>query len=233
MPLAPSLDTVGWFARNIDIYEKVGAVLLREDADGPPLKRMVIADDAYAMLLGEAEDVAVRPAMARIAEHLTPAGATVIAAEGLSAWQQTFRNTQGFEAWKAHGPWITAERPDLSPPVRARFEVGSRVTEAQYREAAAKRGEIRARLSGIVRDDTVLVLPTMPTIAPRMDASETVMEDFRARALSMLCGAGLAGFPQMSLPLAEVWGCPLGVSLVGPPNRDRALIGLARAILEG
>jgi amidase len=233
MPLASSLDTAGWFARTLDAYERVGAILLREDADGPPLKRMIISDDAYALLLGEAEDAAVRPAIARIAEHLKPTGATVIAAEGLSAWQQTFRVTQGFEAWKAHGPWITSRKPDLSPPVRSRFEVASRVTDAQYREAAAKRSEIRARLSGIVGDDTVIVLPTMPTIAPRMDASETVMEDFRARALSMLCGAGLAGFPQISLPLAEVSGCPLGVSLVGPPNRDRALIGLARAIMEG
>ncbi len=28
MPLAPSLDTIGWFARDIALYEKVGAVLL-------------------------------------------------------------------------------------------------------------------------------------------------------------------------------------------------------------
>jgi amidase len=28
MPLAPSLDTFGWFARDIDVYEKVGKVLL-------------------------------------------------------------------------------------------------------------------------------------------------------------------------------------------------------------
>jgi amidase len=233
MPLAPSLDTVGWFARNADIYDRVGAVLLRDDNEGPQLERMVVADDAYAMLLGEAEDAAVRPAMARIADHLRPAGATVIAAEGLSAWQQTFRTIQGYEAWKAHGPWITSRRPDLSPPIRARFEAASRVTDGQYREATAKRGEIRARLSGIVRGDTAIVLPTMPTIAPRVDASETVMEDFRARALSMLCSAGLAGFPQISLPLAEVWGCPLGVSLIGPPGRDRALIALAKAILAG
>ena len=40
MPLAPSLDTVGWFTRDIDLYERVGAVLLGEDAAGAALQRM-------------------------------------------------------------------------------------------------------------------------------------------------------------------------------------------------
>ncbi len=34
MPLAPSLDTFGWFARDIDTYEKVAGVLLGEDGSG-------------------------------------------------------------------------------------------------------------------------------------------------------------------------------------------------------
>ncbi|KAB2872888.1 MAG: amidase, partial [Bauldia sp.] len=59
------------------------------------------------------------------------------------------------------------------------------------------------------------------------------LESFRARALSMLCSAGLAGLPQISLPMATVSGCPLGLSLIGPPGRDRALIGLAKAVLSG
>src|SRR5690606_32786635 len=32
MPLAPSLDTFGWFARDIDVYEKVAEVMLGGDA---------------------------------------------------------------------------------------------------------------------------------------------------------------------------------------------------------
>ncbi len=48
----------------------------------------------------------------------------------------------------------------------------------------------------------------------------------------MLCIAGLAGLPQISLPLMTVDGCPVGLSLIGPPGRDRALIALAGAILS-
>ena len=47
-----SFDTVGWFSRDMDIFASVGAVLLGEDIEGPPLTRMVIADDAFALLDG-------------------------------------------------------------------------------------------------------------------------------------------------------------------------------------
>ena len=43
----------------------------------------------------------------------------------------------------------------------------------------------------------------------------------------MLCVAGLAGLPQLSLPSATRLGAPLGLSLVGPPGSDRSLVRLA------
>ena len=35
MPLSPGFDTVGWFARSAEVYERVGAVLLDEDKITP------------------------------------------------------------------------------------------------------------------------------------------------------------------------------------------------------
>lgn len=46
----------------------------------------------------------------------------------------------------------------------------------------------------------------------------------------MLCVAGLAGFPQLSMPLAQRDGAPLGISLLGPAGSDRALVALAERI---
>ncbi len=107
----------------------------------------------------------------------------MIAADGLSAWAQVFRTIQGFEAWQAHGAWIEPRSPKLSAAIAGRFEAASRISGKQYRAAEAKRGEIREQLGGHLGDDTVIVLPTLPTIAPRIDAGEAVFEDFRARAL--------------------------------------------------
>lgn len=232
MPLAPSLDTIGWFARSPEVYQRVGAVLLGDDAEGPALSRMTVAEDAYALLSGAAEDAALRPAIAEVAEHVEPAGAQMVAAEGLSAWAQVFRTVQGFEAWQAHGAWIESRAPNLMPAVRGRFEAASHVTADAYKDASAKRLRIREQVAAIVGDDGVIALPSLPTIALRVDADEADFEAFRGQALQMLCISGLSGFPQISLPLGRVDGCPIGLSLIAPPGRDRALIALARAILE-
>jgi len=231
MPLAHSLDVVGWFARTPEIYERVGAVLLGADDGGTPLTRMLVAEDAFGELMGKAEDNALRPTVDRVARQLQLAGTVTLAPEGLAARREVFRTVQSFEAWKEHGPWITSRNPDLSAPIRARFEAASRVTKDDYRAAEAKRSEVRERLDEMLADDAVIVLPTAPTIAPMVTATDAEMEEFRARALAMLCSAGLAGLPQISLPLAQIHGCPLGLSLIGPRGRDRALIALARKIV--
>ena len=232
MPLAPIFDTVGWFARAIDIYERVGAVLLGEDVDGPPLTRMVLADDSFALLEGEAERAALAPAVARVARHLASDGGTNVWPQGLDALQKIYRTMQGREAWREHGPWIEKRKPGLNPAVKVRFAAASRVTAAEFEEAKAARIEVMRRVHSLVGKDRIIVLPTMPGIAPRLDSSEEEFERFRSRAIPMLAIAGLAGCPQISLPLATIHGCPLGLSLVGPPGRDRALIAVAHSVLS-
>jgi amidase len=232
-PLAESFDTVGWFARDIDTFGRVAPLLLGEDRDAPALTRFIVGDDIHALLLGDLEEAAVRSASPRIAAHLEPAGAIIVAPEGLASWRMVFRTMQAYEAWQAHGAWITANHPSFGPGVRERFEWASHVTADEYQNAAGRRALIRERLLGLLGDDTVLAIPTTPGIAPIRDLGAEELDSYRNRALSMLCSAGLAGLPQISLPLAEHQGCPLGVSLVAPPGRDRALIDLARRIMVG
>ena len=44
--------------------------------------------------------------------------------------------------------------------------------------------------------------------------------------------SGLTGFPQISLPLMTVDGAPMGLSLMGPPGSDRALIALSASLFD-
>ena len=232
MPLADIFDTVGWFTRDIETYSRVGAVLLGEDVAGPPLARMVVAEDACAQFGEDNDRTVLDAAIARVARHLaSDGGVTVADGEGLPRWYDTYRTMQGWHAWRAHGPWIESRKPALNPAVATRFAASRAVTREAYDAAAAFRATAAQRVRALVGDDRVIVLPTMPGIAPLLDADEASFERFRERAVGALCIAGLAGFPQISLPMMTVDGCPVGLSLIGPPGRDRALIALAARIL--
>lgn len=230
MPLAPSFDVAGYFADAAPLFAKVAAVFLGEDERPFGLTRLVRAEDAFALLLTEREAAALRPAEAKAASRFGPAAAATVAAEGLERWYRIFRTIQSFEAWKAHGAWIEDRDPEMTPGVRERFEFGRGVSAAAKEEADLARAEIGGRLDRLLGDDGVLMLPSVPSIAPRRDAGAAELQSFRERALAMLCIAGLGRLPQVSMPLATLDGCPLGLSLIGPRGSDRALVEAAVGI---
>ena len=115
--------------------------------------------------------------------------------------------------------------------MRERFAFSRGVSDAQVAEAEAFRARFRAHFDALVGTDGVLVMPTMPDVAPLASAEEGALDDYRNRAIRMLCISGLAACPQLSLPLGSRLGAPLGISLVGPVGSDRSLVALAERIV--
>lgn len=234
MPLAPSFDTFGWFARDIDVYEKVGDVLLPaasslSDLDAARPLRLAALD---GLLLGEAEKAEYRR-MGTIAAAVLGEPATAPAlSDSADDLYWAFRNLQAHEAWAAHGPWLSLEDRGLGPGVKERFEYGATVGGEVVEAATRRRDAFRAELAAILGDDGVLVLPTVPGAAPLKDAAFDDLQAYRELALRLLCLSGLSGFPQITLPIGTVDGAPFGLSLLGPKGADQALIRLGRKILE-
>jgi amidase len=54
--------------------------------------------------------------------------------------------------------------------------------------------------------------------------------EYRNQAMCLLCIAGLAGLPQITLPMAQIDGLPLGLSVVGSRGADVTLLSLARRV---
>jgi amidase len=92
---------------------------------------------------------------------------------------------------------------------------------------------LRERLTRALGAAGVIMLPTMPDVAPRLTEGEATLEGYRNNAINLLCIAGLAGLPQVSLPLASRLGAPLGLSLIGPAGSDLSLVRLAERIAAG
>ena len=228
-PLASSFDTAGWFARDAAMLERVGAVLLAEDPDDTTPARLVVADDAFE-LAGHAATAALQRGLDRVCELLGKADRVEVSPDGLRQWLDVFRVLQGGEIWMQHGAWVEEVKPTLGPGVRQRMQWASTISERDVAQARVKREGIARRMTALLGTDTVLALPTLPDIAPMRNADPHATEDFRARALSLLCIAGLARLPQINLPYGKLNGCPIGLSLVGPRDSDMMLLAIARAL---
>lgn len=86
---------------------------------------------------------------------------------------------------------------------------------------------LSAHVRGLLGDDGVLMLPTAPGPAVLCNLPTAELEDWRTRLISLTCIAGIAGLPQLSMPLAAVDGLPVGLSLIGPAGSDEELLALA------
>ena len=233
LDLAPSFDTCGFLTRDVTTFVRVADVLLGADpAPLPARVRLLRPTDVWNLLAPEVAE-ALSPALARVEAAAGKAKPCEAALDSFDAMYWSFRHLQGREAWAVDGPFIERFAPPLGPGVAERFAWSRQVTDAQVDSAARFREAYRRHLDELLGADGVLVLPTMPDVAPLLAADEGELEAYRNAAIRMLCISGLAGFPQVTLPLASRLGAPLGISLLGPAGTDGSLIALAAGIAAG
>ena len=229
-PLAPSFDTCGWFARDAAVFERVGRLLLRDTAPARKPGRLLVARDAFAYA-EPAAAAALEPALNKLVALLGKAEDVTVGDESLDKWMDYFRFPQGTEAWAAHRDWVNSVKPRFGPAIQGRFDWARAIDPQAAARARARREEIAARMEAMLRDNAVLALPSAPGIALPRNSPLAEQDGLRARALPMLCIAGLARLPQVSLPLATLDGCPLGLSVIAACGNDTLLLELAKKLV--
>jgi amidase len=230
--LSPSFDTCGYFARDGATFIRVGEVLLGKDASPLPQNpRVLIARDALGLLHGPVRE-ALQPAFRQVEAALGPAEEVIAAPDGFTTLYWAMRYIQSREAWNTDGAMIERFHPPLGPGVKDRFEFSKAVTDQQATESLGIRSVFRERFGALFGQDAVLILPTMPDIAPLLSESEESLNDYRNNALNLLCLSVLSGQPQVSIPLASRMGAPLGLSIMGPEGSDMSLVALAARIAD-
>ncbi|SEO76607.1 amidase [Paenibacillus sp. OV219] len=235
IPLAPSFDTVGWFARDAQTLRAVGqALLLREPervsgadiAPSSPFRRLIFAQDAWELVQRETTD-AWAATLARLEAEFGNRTSEIIAPEGLAEWMTNFRVLQGLEIRRAHGAWIEDVQPLFAPDIAGRMEWTRHLRLEEEAPARRQREERRARLAELLGDDAILVVPTAPGAAPRIGEEYEVLERYRYRLLQLTAISGLAGLPQLTIPGANASGLPIGLSFIAPAGFDRELLNWA------
>lgn len=228
VPLAPSFDTVGLFARSIGLLGAGAAALLGDTTPraSPAERRVAVVAEAVADVAPEVAAEITRLAI------LLGAFAEVPLGIDLDAALTAFRTRQMWEAWQAHGDWITATRPTFGPGIAGRFAAAARVTADQLPGADAGRAVVAAAVRDATADGTVLLVPAAAGAAPPPHADGAAHDATRTSTLRLTCIAGLAGAPVVVLPLGRHDGLPLGVAAIGAPGDDLGLLGWAAAALD-
>ena len=235
MKLAESLDTIGWFARSPELLRDVGAVLFDAANPAPAPGRLLIAGDVMNVV-GAPVRAALMEAVDKVAGLLGDPEAIRVAnvegLPGLDAWVTVVRAIWGGESWAEHGAWIQSVKPAFGSGVAARFDARSRVSSDELAVARLQREVIAAHLSELLAGGNVLALPAAPGIAPLRGGSDRDIDPFREMNEPIGCSAGLGRLPQISLPLATVDGCPLGLGLAAAPGNDEMLLEIAVALAD-
>lgn len=226
MAMAPSLDAAGWFSCGPGLFRKLGAVLLTGQSIAAEIRHMIVPDDAIA----ECDPAVVAlmdKALAAMADDLPKPAHEKLAPNGLEAWRECFRVVQGYEVWREYGDFVTRHQPKLGVGVKERMQFASTVTERDLAAANTVREMARNRAAALVKPGTFIVLPTSPSIAPRLDTPESELDNFRARVMRITTFASLTGLPQVTIPVGTIEGCPSGLSFIGWHGGDETLLDLA------
>lgn len=101
--------------------------------------------------------------------------------------------------------------------------MGRAITAPQLLEARELAQAWTRRLSQWWVDHDVLVLPTLPMVAPELGTRDAADD---ADFLAFLAPFNVSGQPAMSLPLGTIDGVPVGVQLVAAHGREDLLVAV-------
>lgn len=136
---------------------------------------------------------------------------------------------------KYHAAW-RQQTHKFGPQTRLVLLTGEYMTQAYggeyYARAQNLRRRLRAAYDEVLGQYDVLLMPTLPIVAPPLPAADAGPREIVARALEMVPNTpafDLTGHPSLSLPCGEVDGLPVGLMLTGRHFEEATLYQLAYA----
>ncbi|SFM32208.1 amidase [Salibacterium qingdaonense] len=223
IPLAESFDTIGWMTSDIETMKRAGEVLLPYASNRPAFNRLLLPKEAWE-LAGESTRDACTAFLRSIKQKVDKWEHQYIAENRLQSWAETFRVMQGIEIWKEHGGWVKRQNPAFGPGIAERFKWASSLDESLHEEMTAKRDDVACHLNALLGSQTVMAVPTSAGPAPYRNLPAEKGEQRRRADMQLTCIAGLGGLPQLTIPLKNKDGLPVGISFIAGRFQDKSLL---------
>jgi aspartyl-tRNA(Asn)/glutamyl-tRNA(Gln) amidotransferase subunit A len=237
-PLSYTLDTVGPLCHSVADAAAADAVLAGQDAMTLELRttRSLRVGVPRGLLFTQAQDE-VLAAFEKALDVLSESGAEIRDEALDDLLGEPFRLQERGTMIAAEAAWIhqatVATQADAYDPiVLSRIRKGQTIDAASYVGMQQARAALLPQLDARLVDLDVLVLPTVPVLAPRIADVETEEAFMKLNGL-LLRNPSVFNFydlPALSLPLQVAGGLPVGLMVVGRRGRDRELLAVGAAI---
>jgi len=220
--LAPSLDSAGLFARDLDV--------LREGLDA-----WGVTSTKRTATVGRAILPHAPPLRADLAEVIDGAlgslrpTAEIVLPDAVEL-MEVFLWVQMSEALRVHRSTWPARRAEYGTDVAARLDLAGQTRPPA--DLVERRGRLREAILSCFADVDVLALP-MTGCGPSTlaDPDQVAGVPLRDLVLPFTTPASLCGLPAMSVPCGtDRDGLPVGLQLVARPNGEGALLSAAERI---
>ncbi|XP_047323752.1 outer envelope protein 64, mitochondrial-like [Impatiens glandulifera] len=246
LPNSQSLDTIGWFARSPSVLHSVGHVLLQLNQLEPRrTRRLIVADDLFQfskiskqkiihVLSKSAEKLSgyQLPTHTNFGQHIASnvpslngfreqANNLQVGNLTLKALSSAMFLLHRYEFNTNHSEWVKSHKPKLGHDVSV---LAASTTTNDIKILYKVRTEMRAALQSLLKDDGILVIPTVADHPLKLNSKKGVVTDFSDRAFPLLSIASMSGCCQVTVPLGKHEGFPISVSLIAQHGADKFLL---------
>jgi amidase len=239
-PLAPSFDTVGVLASDCEVLAKAASVLLSCDMEsGIDVGTLHFLEEPFDICDSEVLAALAKPVDTLKAYFSGKTRETSLRAideqsgeSGLEGWLSAFYHIQWAEIWSCLGTWVKEAKPEFGPRTRMNFQFVENMDRGTIVKAVRQRETYFSLLDEYLGPDDLLCVPTTPALAPikgTLGLDRTV-GDYFPRTLSLTAIAGICRLPQVTLPVADVSGVPVGLSVLARHGRDGFLLAAAQSV---
>ena len=220
-PMAPSFDTLGWFAKDINIFKKIGSVLLNlNEKTKYSFKEFVIAEDILEL---------ANPDIVNLFNNYINNNFPKIKRFRLSEHNKeiiadNFRILQGGEIKENIIPWILENKPKISPEINNRIEMAMKITTDEINKAQKFREKLKVEIDKSLLKGIIALFPTTPFSSPKCGQSDDQLGSYRKKLMEFTSIAGMTSRPQISIPKFKDNTGPIGISLLGWQYSDEILL---------
>ena len=232
-PMAPSFDTAGWFARDPEIFSRVGSVVLDNQSVEAKIDNIRMAEFAFNF----SDDEVSIPLKKWIESKLfdPPLGVPLKELPSeikFDRAREAFRIIQAREVWQTFGTWIEKSKPDLGPGVKERMDMAKNILAADKDIQISYKNKVATALKETTPPGTVLLLPVTASLPVDINTDPDILNTYRAKTLSLICLASLSGLPQISIPVTRSKGIPVSLGVIGWAGGDEELITFASKLMK-